>query len=153
MVAGAAWSLFPLLPISIRGLRLWATLIPFLLSVLEKIKIYNPLPHPTRLRGTDCIRRRNGNGELEAKGRLGSCWETEHLGSALTMAAKGQGRQGRPSPTNLQPSRCSISGPLSHPPLCMTWALATTILKGQLGASWETEQEKDQERKKGREGG
>lgn len=51
----------PLLPVPIRGLRLWAALIPFLLSVLEKIKIYNPLPHPISLGGTDCIRRRNGN--------------------------------------------------------------------------------------------
>lgn len=61
MVGEAAWSRFPLLPIPIRGLRLWAALIPFLLSVLEKIKIYNPLPHPISLGGTDCIRRRNGN--------------------------------------------------------------------------------------------
>ena len=51
--------LLPSLPI--RGLGLWAALIPFLLSVLEKIKIYNPLPHPTSLQGADCIRRRNGN--------------------------------------------------------------------------------------------
>ena len=51
--------LLPSLPF--RGLGLWAALIPFLLSVLEKIKIYNPLPHPTSLQGADCIRRRNGN--------------------------------------------------------------------------------------------
>jgi hypothetical protein len=51
----------PFFPLPIRGLGLWAALIPFLLSVLEKIKIYNPLPHPTSLQGTDCIRRRNGN--------------------------------------------------------------------------------------------
>ena len=51
--------LLPSLPI--RGLGLWAALIPFLLSVLEKIKIYNPLPHPTSLQGADCIRRSNGN--------------------------------------------------------------------------------------------
>lgn len=52
----------PLLPsLPIRGLGLWTALIPFLLSVLEKIKIYNPLPHPTSLQGADCIRRRNGN--------------------------------------------------------------------------------------------
>lgn len=56
---GATSLLLPSLPI--RGLGLWAALIPFLLSVLEKIKIYNPLPHPTSLQGADCIRRRNGN--------------------------------------------------------------------------------------------
>lgn len=56
---GASFSLLPSLPI--RGLGLWAALIPFLLSVLEKIKIYNPLPYPTSLEGADCIRRRNGN--------------------------------------------------------------------------------------------
>ena len=44
---GASPPLLPSLPI--RGLGLWAALIPFLLSVLEKIKIYNPLPHPTGL--------------------------------------------------------------------------------------------------------
>lgn len=56
---GATSLLLPSL--RIRGLGLWAALIPFLLSVLEKIKIYNPLPHPTSLQGADCIRRRNGN--------------------------------------------------------------------------------------------
>lgn len=56
---GVSPLLLPSLPI--KGLGLWAALIPFPLSVLEKIKIYNPLPRPGSLQGADCIRRRNGD--------------------------------------------------------------------------------------------
>lgn len=51
----------PLLSLPIRGPGSWAAPVPSLISVLEKIKIYNPLPHRTSLQGAGCIRRRNGN--------------------------------------------------------------------------------------------
>lgn len=58
----------PLSPLPTSGLGLWAALIPFLLSVLEKIKIYNPLPTPPASREQTAL-----GGEMQPERGWGSC--------------------------------------------------------------------------------